>query len=166
MQRIISFMLAVCLVVCCAPVTSYAFKNLTHVTTANLVLLEMLRQDDKKVTIHMPYSDGTAYTYTVPDEYYQALKKYPEAFRAGAMGPDFYPDMLTGQGYIHPYGNDPETRPGAWITLLCNSVNMMPKGSDERKRALSFTLGFMFHYCGDIFAHVLSISLPEAHFLP
>lgn len=69
------------------------------------------------------------------------------------MGPDFYPDMLTGQGYIHPYGKDTETSPGAWITLLCNSVNMMPKDSEERKRALSFTLGFMFHYCGDIFAH-------------
>ena len=153
LKRVISLLLTVCLTVCCTPVSAYAWKNLTHVTTANLVLLEMLRSNDRKITLSVPYENGTAYTYTVPNEYYEALEAYPEAFRAGAMGPDFYPDMLTGQGYIHPYGKNPEAVPGAWITLLCDSVNMMPEGSEERKRAISFTLGFMFHYCGDMFAH-------------
>ena len=153
MRQVISILLAVFLTVCCAPVEAFAWKNLTHVTSANLVLLEMLRLNRRQITIYAPYGSDKAYTYTVPEEYYEALEKYPEAFRAGSMGPDFYPDMLTGQGYIHPYDKKAKVGSGEWITLLCNSVNMMPKGSEERKRALSFTLGFMLHYCGDIFGH-------------
>ena len=152
-RRKISILLAVCLTVCCLPVNAFAWKNLTHVTSANLTLLEMLRSSGGQVTIYAPYNSDEGYTYTVPREYYEALEQYPEAFRAGSMGPDFYPDMLTGQGFIHPYDKAAGIGSGEWITLLCNSVNMMPKDSEERKRALSFTLGFMLHYCGDIFGH-------------
>ncbi|MBQ5708571.1 MAG: hypothetical protein IIV62_01255, partial [Anaerotignum sp.] len=42
---------------------------------------------------------------------------------------------------------------GEWITLLCDSLNKMPKDSEERKEALAFTLGVMLHYCGDLFGH-------------
>lgn len=74
--RIISVLLAVCLTVCCVPVRAFAWKNLTHVTTANLVLLEMLRANDQKVTIYAPYGSDEAFTYSVPEEYYEALEKY------------------------------------------------------------------------------------------
>lgn len=32
--------------------------------------------------------------YKVPSDIISAITKYPKAFRAGAVGPDFFPDMM------------------------------------------------------------------------
>ena len=162
LQRVLSLLVTVCLCLTMLPQTAEAWKILSHVNSADLILLELQRSQNRtgkaSITINAPYENGTAYTYQIPDEYWEALRDYPNEFRAGSMGPDLYPDLLTGQGYIHPYyektveGKTYRVGSGEWIKALCDSVNCMPRGND-RKRAIAFTLGYMLHYCGDQFGH-------------
>ena len=50
-------------------------------------------------------------------------------------------------------GEDEAVQSGQWVIYLCDSVNKMGKGTEERKMTLSFTLGCILHYCGDLFGH-------------
>ena len=122
---------------------AYAWKTKTHGFSANLLLKEA---EDGKVTV-----DGK--DYTIPEEYLNALRQYPNAFRAGTLGPDFYPDMLTGQSYIHPYDAAAGVGVGDWLMELVKGVNSLPKDSNARKEALAFTLGMAIHFAGDQFGH-------------
>lgn len=162
--RLIGALLVLIMCLSVLPTEVFAWKNMTHVNSADLILLELRRSAAHNnwgfasVDVYAPYDSGIRYTYTIPLEFQLALSMYPDAFRAGSMGPDFYPDMLTGQGYIHPFFIDPKDAnktigSGEWITLLCDSVNSLPQGSGERMEALAFTLGFMLHFCGDMFGH-------------
>jgi len=167
LQRLVSLMIAVCMCLSLVPPKAEAWKILSHVNSADIILLELQRSarqngGQAKVTIKIPDGSGESYSYNLPSEYQEAILSYPDAFRAGSMGPDIYPDLMTGQGYIHPLFDveDKKTKQvlyqvssGEWIPLLCNSLNMLPKNSAKRKEALSFTLGFMLHYCGDMFGH-------------
>ena len=125
------------------PSTAKAWKTKTHGFSANLLLEDA---EDGKLTI-----DGT--DYSIPDEYRIALKMHPDSFRAGVLGPDFYPDMLTGQSYIHPYDPDAGIGVGDWLKLLVEGVNNMMQDRDARYEALAFTLGMAVHYAGDMFGH-------------
>ena len=156
--RLVAALMVIAVFISLIPVNTFAWKNLTHVNSADLILLELQRSaawngGRAGIGVNLPYGSTNVYSYEIPSEYQEALFEYPDAFRAGSMGPDFYPDILTGQGYIHPYDADKKIGSGEWITLLCNSVNMLPKDSPERKKALAFTLGFMLHFCGDMFGH-------------
>lgn len=67
-------------------------KSKTHIYMANMILKEI--KDTGSVSIE---SFGK---YTVPSDIVSAITKYPKAFRAGAVGPDFFPDMIVGQTVI------------------------------------------------------------------
>ncbi|MBQ6234043.1 MAG: zinc dependent phospholipase C family protein, partial [Clostridia bacterium] len=136
----------IAVILCCmvlTPQTAYAWKTKTHGYSANLLLNEVKKG---YVTV-----DGK--NYTIPQEYREAIEQYPNAFRAGTLGPDFYPDMLTGQSYIHPYDADAGIGVGDWLMELVKGVNSLPKNSNARKEALAFTLGMAIHYAGDMFGH-------------
>jgi hypothetical protein len=111
-------------------------KSKTHVYMANL-LIEDLRANN----IVLP---GVG-NYTPPAEVRNAVLNHPGAFRAGAVGPDFYPDMLLGQVVIHPQ------KSGIWLDLMFRRLLVSPVA--EREKNLSFTLGYMMHYAGDMFGH-------------
>jgi hypothetical protein len=111
-------------------------KSKTHVYMANL-LIEDLRANK----IVLP---GVG-NYTPPAEVRDAVLNHPGAFRAGAVGPDFYPDMLLGQAVIHP------EKSGMWLDLMFKRLLMSSVA--EREKNLSFTLGYMIHYAGDMFGH-------------
>ncbi len=147
------------MIVSVLPVNVFAWSNKSHVNSANIILLEQQRAaeqngDRATVSVRAPYDgDETSdtYSYKMPQEFQEAIFSYPDAFRAGSLGPDFYPDLIAGQMIIHPYEEGMSS--GDWITVLCDSVNMLPKNSETRKEALAFTLGCMLHYCGDLFGH-------------
>ncbi len=84
-------------------------------------------------------------TFTPPAEIRDAVLNHPGAFRAGSVGPDFYPDMVLGQASIHPEHS------GEWLALMLNRLPYSPQA--EREKHLSFALGFMLHYAGDMFGH-------------
>lgn len=141
------------------PINALAWSYMSHANSANIIRTKMLStytKDDKKtIDVYTLVMDEIANTlpYKIPEEFFRAIREYPEAFRAGSLGPDFYPDMLIGQMYIHPYDEDADVGSGDWLKLLIDSVNRMPQYSEGRLEALSFTLGYMLHYCGDLFGH-------------
>jgi len=111
-------------------------KSKTHIYMADL-LIEDLRAN----RIVLP---GVG-TFIPPAEIREAVLNHPGAFRAGSVGPDFYPDVLLGQATIHPNNS------GKWLDLMFKRLLVSPIA--EREKNLSFTLGFMMHYAGDMFGH-------------
>lgn len=63
-----------------------AWKINTHVYSANLILNEM-KENNGYVEI-APFGK-----FKVVPKYLDAIQTYPEYYRAGAMGPDVFPDM-------------------------------------------------------------------------
>lgn len=142
--KLISLLLVAVMCFAMLPVQAFAWGKMTHVYTANEIIQSGLYRSS------VQYEDRY-YDFTIPEEFSDAINSYPDAFRAGALGPDVYPDILTGQMYIHPA--DPGIDSGMWVTYLCDAVNKMGKDTESRKITLSFTLGCILHYCGDLFGH-------------
>ncbi len=157
LKRLLCLFLATLMCVTILPQNAYAWKYMSHANSANILRMEMLSYGnaDENLEIYT-LKDGQkdqTFSYSIPDEFYDAIRHYPEAFRAGSLGPDFYPDILIGQMYIHPFDEEAYVGSGDWLSLLVDSVNRLPKWSPERDEALAFTLGYMLHYCGDMFGH-------------
>ncbi len=114
-------------------------KSKGHIYMANLIMKEV--KEKGTVTI------GNAGTYRVPDDVRDAIISAPKAFRAGSIGPDFYPDMLIGQSIIHP------TNSGVWLEIMEKELLKTSKGSTEWKQAYAFYLGYMMHYANDMWTH-------------
>lgn len=113
-------------------------KSKGHIYMAN-VLLNDLNKGKGKLKI------GDV-TYTVPKKVYEVLKKYPKYFRAGAVGPDFFPDMIIGQTDIHP------VKSGDFVNLMYNELLKLPQGS-KFDQSFAFYLGYTMHYACDAFSH-------------
>lgn len=144
--KLVSLLLVAAMCFTMIPVEAFAWGKMTHVFTANDILA-----DTKAYRATVDFENENDFDFTIPEEFRDAIQSYPDAFRAGTLGPDMYPDILTGQMYIHPA--DPNIDSGEWVTYLCSAVNKMGKDSESRKIALSFTLGCILHYCGDLFGH-------------
>lgn len=145
--------------------TANAWKPPTHLFGVEAALQDAL---DGSVTLEPV--DGTApVTVPVQDTIRDALAAHPEAYRAGTAGPDAYPDILFGQGQIHPDTRthnddpDPSTHKSTdaafsheWIGYLWEQAwKPLPPGQeDERLRRIAFALGYMGgHANGDTWAH-------------
>jgi hypothetical protein len=110
---------------------AHAWKPKTHIYTANIIADDA---KDGKVTIP-PYGE-----FEISDTAKQALANM-DFYRAGSIGPDGFPDLWTGQSYIHP-----KTR--AWVLHLWDRAN---KYNDPNVWA--FTYGFYLHVAGDSWCH-------------
>ncbi|MBE5877568.1 MAG: hypothetical protein E7290_11865 [Lachnospiraceae bacterium] len=117
-------------------------KSKGHIYMANLILEELKTKDN----LFIDYN-GVLEEYEVPDMIKKALLAYPACFRAGAIGPDFFPDMLIGQMTIHPENS------GKWLHMMYEELCAMPPQDEETKQALAFYMGYMLHYAGDMFTH-------------
>jgi hypothetical protein len=124
MKRLLCIILAAVMFVTMFPVEASAWKYMSHGNSAELLMMEMMTSRNVKIRVpYDDYSEEGTFSYRIPDEFYQAILKYPEAFRAGSLGPDFYPDILIGQAYIHPYDGNANIGSGDWLPLLVESVN-------------------------------------------
>ncbi|MFC2172799.1 RICIN domain-containing protein [Acidobacteriota bacterium] len=127
---------------------SFAWKGKTHIYLAQQAVNDAL--DDGKVTIYelTPGNDGSEPArkkigdYPVSSATLKVLSTFPNQFRAGAIGPDGYPDLLTGQQLVHPY---PYTH--NYLQYLWSKTRN--SGGPER----AFVLGFMAHAAGDMYGH-------------
>ncbi|MBP2161508.1 MULTISPECIES: zinc dependent phospholipase C family protein [Asticcacaulis] len=135
---------------------AYAWKPKTHIYLAEEALRDAL--DNGKVTLYETDRAtgriiGVLGEFDVDPNILAALKAGQKQFRAGVLGPDAYPDILTGQQIIHPEEADAidGTAGGsnAWLTHLWERgfVN----GATPQVRA--FTIGYLTHAAGDVFAH-------------
>lgn len=146
--------------------TANAWKPPTHIFGVEAALQDAL---DGYVTIQPVDGDPSPVTIEVDPTIKAALKAHPEAYRAGTAGPDAYPDILFGQGQIHPdtrtHNSDPDTSEWLdhdaaysteWLSHLWKEAwKPLPAGQeDERLRRIAFALGYMGgHAAGDTFAH-------------
>ncbi|SET56821.1 PLAT/LH2 domain-containing protein [[Clostridium] polysaccharolyticum] len=124
-------------------------KSKGHIYMANLLMKEI--KEKGAVTIK-----GTA--YTIPQEVRTAILQHPEAFRAGAVGPDFYPDIIIGQSDIHP------SYSGEWLKIVENELSKTSKNSSEWTADYAFYLGYMMHYANDMWTHYYVNDLSKGSF--
>jgi len=108
-----------------------AWKPETHLYTANVIADDA---KDGKVTIP-PYGE-----FEIAETAKQMLAQL-DYYRGGSVGPDAFPDLWTGQSYIHP-----KTR--AWVLHLWDRA-----GSYNDPKVWAFTYGFYLHIAGDAWCH-------------
>ena len=92
--------------------------------------------------------------YPVDPELLEALNTYGAYYRAGTMGPDAYPDILTGQMIIHT--DVPTNAPGGtnpWLQHLWSESLRFSGSRANRLRVRAFTAGYLTHGAGDMFGH-------------
>lgn len=140
-----------------------AWKPPTHLFAVEAALQDAL---DGEVTID-PVDGSAPVTVPVDPTIRAALEAHPEAYRAGTAGPDAYPDILFGQGQIHPdtrtHNDDPDTSTHQstdaaysteWLSYLWKQAWKPIPDEDERLRRIAFALGYMGgHANGDTWAH-------------
>jgi hypothetical protein len=112
----------------------------THLWISDQVIADVI--DDCKITLKL--RDGSQRTYPVPADACSALRARPDLYRAGHLGPDVFPDPVTGQMTTHP-GIEHGWLAERWMRQVLESA----AGDDE----LAFAYGFLGHASGDILAH-------------
>ena len=124
-----------------------AWKPTTHVYLAEQALEDA--RDNGRVTINRVNAEtgeiiGQIGEYPVDPDILSALRAFPAQYRAGVIGPDAYPDMLTGQEVIHPRTNpDGSNR---WLEYLWAQSN-------ESLATKAFVVGYLTHAAGDMYGH-------------
>ena len=110
--------------------------------------------DDGKVSIYRTdYENGRRLDkigdYEVDAELLSALRANPQQYRAGVIGPDAYPDILTGQQVIHPDKSRPDGT-NSWLEYLWNQAGTDGNNTQPIK---AFVGGFLTHAAGDMYGH-------------
>ncbi|MGB8952073.1 MAG: hypothetical protein WCC06_05325 [Candidatus Aminicenantales bacterium] len=137
----------------------FSWKAATHVHLAMIAREDAL--DDGFITLYrVDHDSGRAILdaagrpveigrYAVNLLILDALRRYPEYYKAGAAGLDTLPDLITAQTGIHPDNSD---RGGStsteWVRIVWTSA-----WQRKEPRALAFALGVLTHAAGDIYGH-------------
>ena len=138
-------------------------KSFTHVYMANLIIGDLENNLLRMPSVEGPYRSGSPSDYeyfgprlvfpwkggafTPPPSVRSAILNNKAYFRAGAIGPDMFPDFLFGQGLIHP------DHSGAWLQYMFAEYGKRPANDPERPSIYAFLLGQMMHYSADLFGH-------------
>ena len=123
----------------------WAWKAKTHVYLAMLARQDAI--DDGRITLYeMDHDQGLIRwemngrpkilgTYAVDPGILAAIRQHPGQYKAGALGPDAFPDLLTGQTGIHP-DNQPLglSISNDWLAALWSACQ---KQSSSKVRARS-----------------------------
>lgn len=127
------------------PGTAGAWKPTTHAYLADIAVRDAL--DDGLVSIPV-LGERRTLTYRVDPDTLAVLRSSRAQFRAGVLGPDAYPDILTGQQVIHPDGRETGVGGGsdAWLSHIWHEF-----GDSPQQKA--FRLGFLTHAAGDMYGH-------------
>ncbi|KPJ90223.1 MAG: hypothetical protein AMJ53_14410, partial [Gammaproteobacteria bacterium SG8_11] len=130
-----------------------AWKPYSHVEMAKDVREDLMQ--DGKLTI-------AGNDYDVHPLILQAIEKYPSYYYAGAVGPDGFPDMVVGQGTIHPNST------GVWVSHILDTAwqaQTMDKYTEaEKSQFLAFAYGYATHTAGDTLAHSMVNAFSDGPF--
>ncbi len=149
-------------------------KLSTYVYLAEVAMYDAT--EDGKVTIYrVDYERGQILKdasgnpvevgrYEVDPRILESLRTAPAHFRAGVIGPDGYPDLLTGQQIIHPAGrrtpgesevdlNNGGPGPNPWLQYLWDVAFESDNAEDTTPQARAFVIGYLTHAAGDMYAH-------------
>jgi hypothetical protein len=122
----------------CNEASAWSLK--THLWIADQVIADVI--DDCSITLDL--KNGSKRTYPVPADACAALRARPDLYRAGHLGPDVFPDPVTGQMTTHP-GIENGWSAERWLRQVLEAA----AGDDQ----LAFAYGFIGHASGDVFAH-------------
>lgn len=138
------------------PGVAAAWKPTSHVYFAEIAVNDAL--DDGWVEIPVLGTTDVR-RYKVDEATLEALRLGRPQYRAGVLGPDAYPDILTGQQVIHPDPHDSGIPEGsdAWLEHVWYSFD-----GDPSRRA--FRLGFLTHAAGDTWGHTFINNFSGAPF--
>jgi len=149
-----------------------AWKPTTHVYLGQQALKDAL--DDGKVSIYrVDYKNGKVLSkigdYPVDSNILSALKANPSQYRAGILGPDAYPDILTGQNVIHPDPaiTDITSGSNAWLTYLWTltaPIKIFGKTIQPNPAHKAFVVGYLTHAAGDMYGHTFINNFSGAPF--
>jgi hypothetical protein len=133
--------------------STLAWKPITHTYLAEEALRDA---QDGSVTIPVlvngqPQNPPVEQSYQVDPALLSAIQNNTGQYRAGVLGPDAYPDIMTGQQVIHPPSDrdTPTTHLGSneWLEHLWDSSRA------ESPAVKAFVAGYLTHAAGDLFAH-------------
>lgn len=117
------------------PGWGHAFGLKTHIWIAQKLVADV--QSSCRLTIE-----------TIPliinEQVCQSIREHPGAFLAGALGPDAYPDIITGQVTTHP-GIPSDWQTADWLVPMYATT--------APGATLAFASGYLVHAAGDVFAH-------------
>lgn len=133
MKRLFGLALALITLFSSTPSRAYGLR--THLWIAQQIINDLQR--DCEVTV-----GGVG--VVIPERVCLAIRRAPQAFLAGSLGPDAYPDLITGQVTAHP-GIPGDWRTSNWI------AHMLRSASSEQEAA--FSAGYAVHAASDTFAH-------------
>jgi hypothetical protein len=125
------------------PASALAWKPYTHSYTGKQVLRDL---DCASGRISF---EGAS--YRVLPQVAAAICAHREAYQAGVIGPDGFPDLTYGQAVVHPANT------GRWLAYLlaaawaAQSSPTYPPA--DKERILAFTYGFLTHAAGDLWGH-------------
>ena len=123
-------------------------KSKAHIYMANLIIKEL---ESGKGYVKFKSSANRSWPcksrYKIPTDVEKAIRTCPSFFRAGAIGPDFFPDMILGQMDIHP------SYSGKWLTHMHEMLKKMMPYTNEYYQSLAFYLGYSMHYACDMYGH-------------
>jgi hypothetical protein len=132
------------------PSAAHAWSFETHLFIASQVLDDVL--DDGMISLCVGAAKATSRVdcsrrYRVPADVLEGMRSdRGAAYLAGSLGPDVYPDIVTGQMTVHPglqaKGGWPTF---AWLDHILGQARSPPE--------VAFAYGVAGHAAGDIFAH-------------
>ena len=131
-----------------------AWKPSTHLYLAEEALRDAY-QNGGYVTINIlsggqPQSPSVTRRYQVDPALWAAIQANPNQYRAGVIGPDAFPDILTGQQVIHPGQPDSShIDTNDWLQYLWTSAQ------SASSQARAFTAGYLTHAAEDMFGHTM-----------
>lgn len=117
------------------PGWAHAFGLKTHIWIGQKIVADV--QSSCRLMIEtIPFS--------INEQVCQSIREHPGAFFAGTLGPDAYPDIITGQVTTHP-GIPDDWQTADWLVHIYATA---PPGA-----TLAFASGYLVHAASDVFAH-------------
>ncbi len=117
------------------PVATGAFGLKTHIWIGQRLL------DEVQASCRV---DVASIPVSINIQTCESVRAHPGAFLSGVLGPDVYPDLISGQVTTHP-GIAGDWQTSHWLSHIY--------GKAAPGRDLSFAAGYLVHAASDIFAH-------------
>jgi hypothetical protein len=143
---------------------SFGWKLLTHVALGN-ECLDQLSATMPATAVQAKMTAGSVEIDVGDVAWYRCIIANQEVFRAGCLGPDAFPDLESGQKYMHP-NNGKLGGIGASVKLenrhcpaksfrgIDYAMVLLDKARNYGNSAtIAFALGYLCHVVGDGFGH-------------
>lgn len=133
LARVVSFFFATTAILVSPAASAFGLK--THVWIAQRLIDEVQTSCRVKVEgVDVP----------IKSEVCESIRSHPSEFLSGVLGPDAYPDLITGQVTTHP-GIEGDWQTNDWLIHLYARAAPGPE--------LAFAAGYLVHAASDTFAH-------------